>query len=375
MQQVKLYNPNTFNAFHAALAFLCFLAGRIALSYVLSPIFVALYQSGETDLFLYESIGSIFMMILLGGIAAAFCAIVRVRPVNGGGFLHRKGLKTDYLMAMIIDVGLMLLLFGVIEQFSENVVFLQSGFIGERQSFEDLLEIKEDSNWIMFYLVFSACVIPAIFEELVFRGIIMRGLLEYGKIPAVIISSMMFSFAHGSFEQMIFQFIGGLTMGFVVLETRSLVAGMVMHFANNAFSTVYGMVVLGLPESMQELGTVANGEALMKVAQIFTVILGLIMAVASLVYWVKHMFATNKKLEKGQGFGADEYKYYVSENGAITEYSWWQTCAMGNGNRYFLTKDSKKALTKKTRSVSAALLALSLICSVVLLVLDYMLIF
>ncbi|MGN0818839.1 MAG: lysostaphin resistance A-like protein [Christensenellaceae bacterium] len=87
------------------------------------------------------------------------------------------------------------------------------------------------SNFV-FLTVFVA-IIPAIFEELVFRGIILRGLRSAGEIKAVLISSFAFSIYHLSPEKTLYQFLAGVVFSIIALRTDSIIFTVIMHFLNN----------------------------------------------------------------------------------------------------------------------------------------------
>lgn len=87
------------------------------------------------------------------------------------------------------------------------------------------------SNFV-FLTVFVA-ILPAIFEELVFRGIILKGLKSSGEIKAVIISSLAFSLYHLTPEKTLYQFFAGVIFAVIALRTDSIVFTVIMHFLNN----------------------------------------------------------------------------------------------------------------------------------------------
>jgi len=81
--------------------------------------------------------------------------------------------------------------------------------------------------------VFVVCLLPAVIEELLFRGLILKGLTSMGKVVAIIASAVLFSLFHGNVDQTIHQFILGIICAVVVLKTGNLVYAMVLHFLNN----------------------------------------------------------------------------------------------------------------------------------------------
>jgi len=72
------------------------------------------------------------------------------------------------------------------------------------------------------------------FEELLYRGIILNGLINrYSRKKAIIYSALIFGIAHLNFPQGINAFLLGLIIGTVYYYTRSIYLCMIMHFANN----------------------------------------------------------------------------------------------------------------------------------------------
>lgn len=99
-----------------------------------------------------------------------------------------------------------------------------------------------DSVNIILELIGTA-LIPAVFEELYFRGCILTNLLPYGKTGAVFISAFTFALMHGSFQKFLHTFCAGLMLGCVYLLYRSIWPGVLIHFFNNLISVMsYGWI-------------------------------------------------------------------------------------------------------------------------------------
>ena len=85
-------------------------------------------------------------------------------------------------------------------------------------------------------MLFYAILLGPFAEELVFRGVIMNGLRRFGRVFAIITSSLLFGFMHGSLVQGLFGFISGLVLGYLAME-YGLVWSLLVHMLNNAFSS------------------------------------------------------------------------------------------------------------------------------------------
>ena len=78
-------------------------------------------------------------------------------------------------------------------------------------------------------------VVPAICEELLFRGVIFKGLLDkYKPLYAILIGGALFMLMHGSLQQTLYQFILGVVLCLVYYLTKNIFYPMLLHFLNNA---------------------------------------------------------------------------------------------------------------------------------------------
>lgn len=102
--------------------------------------------------------------------------------------------------------------------------------------------IIELSNRKGIFSAIAIIIAAPVLEELVFRGIILDGLLKkYSPVKSILISSMLFGFIHLNPWQFVTAFIIGIFSGWVYYKTRKLAASIAIHFANNlaAFIAIY----------------------------------------------------------------------------------------------------------------------------------------
>lgn len=87
-------------------------------------------------------------------------------------------------------------------------------------------------------LIFA--LLPAIGEELVFRGIILRGLSSrFNGFVSIFITSLVFTLVHGSIDQTIYQFIVAVLLGYLAYVGGSLVYSIILHFLNNLLLVLF----------------------------------------------------------------------------------------------------------------------------------------
>ena len=145
-----------------------------------------------------------------------------------------KAITLDFKMPW--KTYMVLLVVGIVSLFGINY------FIGAVDNFLDLIGyplqsgINVDPTSLPLYLlsVLLMAVIPAICEELLFRGVVLHGLRSrFSDWGAILLSAIMFALMHGNLQQLVYPFILGAIMGWLVLRTGSLVSSILVHFINN----------------------------------------------------------------------------------------------------------------------------------------------
>ncbi len=101
--------------------------------------------------------------------------------------------------------------------------------------------LEQQFAWLMdidpLTLVFFLAVVPALCEELFFRGYALSGLrASLGKTGSVVVVAIAFGMAHYSAQRMVTTTALGLLLGLLVVQYRSIWPAMIAHFMHNAIS-------------------------------------------------------------------------------------------------------------------------------------------
>ncbi len=101
-------------------------------------------------------------------------------------------------------------------------------------------DMKTGSTSLLEHITYiiAVSVVPAVTEELVYRGCIMGRLRKYGDGFALITSAILFGMMHGNFTQAPFAFVVGLAAGWAVIYTNSIFPAMIIHWLNNFMSVI-----------------------------------------------------------------------------------------------------------------------------------------
>ena len=85
-------------------------------------------------------------------------------------------------------------------------------------------------------LMLSVVVAAPVLEELMMRGVIMRGMEGKSKWFAFIVTGAFFGMLHLNYYTLIPKVLGGILLCYMVFETNSIYTGMIVHLINNALS-------------------------------------------------------------------------------------------------------------------------------------------
>ncbi len=130
-----------------------------------------------------------------------------------------------YVSALALQAGLFPL--GLL-----NGAFLE--FL-ERFGYRDTPIVLPSMNGFGFFgVLFVVAVLPAVFEELIFRGLLLRGLKSFGTVGATLLCGALFAFYHQNPAQTIYQFCCGAAFALTAIRARSVFPTIVAHFVNNA---------------------------------------------------------------------------------------------------------------------------------------------
>jgi sodium transport system permease protein len=110
----------------------------------------------------------------------------------------------------------------------------------------DRLMIEPGSIGTMLLVL---AVMPAICEELAFRGFILSGLRHVGhKWTAIVLSSIFFGATHAIFQQSLIACLVGMVIGFLAIQSGSLLPGVLFHVVHNSM----GLLIKQLTPSLAQ---------------------------------------------------------------------------------------------------------------------------
>jgi len=135
----------------------------------------------------------------------------------------------------------------VIYWFNKTAVALPDWMTRMEESTEGLLKVflVMDSPLEFLFSLLIMGVLPAVGEELIFRGFLQRQLARtrMGPHAAVWVAALIFSAIHFQFEGFLPRLLLGALLGYLFFFTRNLWVPIIAHFANNAMQVAAAYVM------------------------------------------------------------------------------------------------------------------------------------
>ncbi len=152
--------------------------------------------------------------------------------------MKNKGLNWDYIKgnsvkSILFYYKIIMLVIGLAIVVSEIDNLIQR-IIPMSETYMDIFEGVLNNNLFLVFL--ALCIVAPLFEELLFRGIILRGLLKkLEHWSAIFFSAFLFAILHMNIWQGIGAFFIGIFIGWLFFKTGSLYVAIFAHFINNLF--------------------------------------------------------------------------------------------------------------------------------------------
>lgn len=264
---------------------------------IIASAVISLSSLKDTDAAKYIS-----MLISPVAIAVTLALALKVAKQPARAILPVKTHPKYFLIGVLLIFGLLFSLNSVNEYLIQ--LFELMGY----QRRENIL--PDISGWKIAPALLVIAVLPAVMEEILFRGMLLNNAEEgAGTVRAIFLSGLCFSLYHGSVEQTIYQFICGCLFAFLAVRARSLAPTVLIHFINNAI-----IIVLSACGLFDESGALIMSETVEIIVSVFSAV--------SLIGAVVWLILDKKELKKCQSGGVKLFFLFASVGIGATALMW-----------------------------------------------------
>ena len=213
----------------------------------------------DTEIIRYDLTNpdNIFLIKLMQLITSVFIFIVPpllLSYFEGGNLFNnldlRKKIKRQNVLLIILIMLFSQILVAVSMQWNLEIINSLKSFIPSVVESMKLMEenakniteafLKMENNSDLLFNLFLIAFIPAIGEEMVFRGVLQKKLHFILQSPhlAIFVSSFIFSAIHMQFFGFLPRFILGIILGYLFYYSKNLWMPIIAHFVNNALAVL-----------------------------------------------------------------------------------------------------------------------------------------
>jgi uncharacterized protein len=190
-------------------------------------------------------ITSVFVFIVP---ALFFAKLVNINPLKYLEFNHKFNRQMILLVVVIMLFSSPFI--GFLSQINEAIIFALPDYFNSVVSWMKSAEmdakkmtfsfLKMESITDLFFNLFLIAVIPALGEELFFRGVLQKLFIKWTSKPhlSILITAFLFSAIHMQFFGFLPRFVLGILLGYFYYFSKSIWMPILAHFFNNAMAVI-----------------------------------------------------------------------------------------------------------------------------------------
>ena len=182
---------------------------------------------------------SIFLYIIVCSII--FFIVYKIKKQSMRKEIGLNKIKSKHIVLTIMAAVGLSVFINQLLNIIDSIVNLNEVF----PNYEEIIQSIMGGSIIMTFI--SVVILAPIFEEVLFRGIILRRLSRAYSITAtVVIQAVLFGILHFNMLQFLYATVLGLFLGFIVIWTDSLYAGIIIHMIFNGSSFIIDNILRAL---------------------------------------------------------------------------------------------------------------------------------
>lgn len=171
--------------------------------------------------------------------AYLFALVVYKRPFEFLGFKQQANIKQKFYVLLLLFPALFLS--GALGELN-RMIPISAELAAKFKTMEDaytkqvmlLANMKTFAQYLSSLLILA--VLPAFFEEMLFRGALQKMLTNISKSPwfSIMLTSIIFSLFHASYYGFLPRLFLGIMLGYIFHTSRNIWLNILFHFLNNA---------------------------------------------------------------------------------------------------------------------------------------------
>lgn len=178
---------------------------------------------------------------------------LNVIPITAGLFILKfpikSGVRQMYAKPRYFGRALGMFPAGYGAAITMSLITMLIGKLFEGTPVEDSFNAAENmfasSNVASALILFiHTAILAPLFEEFWFRGLVLQSLRPYGNGFAIFVSSILFGLTHANLSQFFYATTIGIVLGYVAVQTESVITTTVMHAMFNGIAGITSLFMV-----------------------------------------------------------------------------------------------------------------------------------
>jgi uncharacterized protein len=221
----------------------------------------------------------------MAGLGLLILWLRRKYIINFKSMFSMKNTSVIFFIPMILTITGLGILLSEAANFTTRILPMSDSWI---EAFNSILG-ADSAPWKGFLAVVVAAPIA---EEIIFRGLILRGFLKHYSVrKSILLSALLFGIVHMNPWQFVTAFAAGIILGWWYVKTKSIVTPILGHALNNGMSYIIGAIGLSIPGYNAPFDKVMH-------QPVWFDLLGIILLAGGVVWLVKLFNARKVSIER-----------------------------------------------------------------------------
>jgi membrane protease YdiL (CAAX protease family) len=253
---------------------------------LLCPIFLSIITVAASKVIGFSEKDPLVLVVTtIGGFGFLVLWLRRKHIINLQSMFSMKNTSVIFFIPMILIISGLGILLSEVSNLTTRILPMSDSWV---KAFSSVLG-DDSAPWKG---ILAVVVVAPIVEEIIFRGMILRGFLKHYSVrKSIFLSALLFGIVHMNPWQFVTAFVAGIILGWWYVKTESIITTIFGHALNNGMNFIIGAIGLSIPGYNVPYDTAMH-------QPVWFDLLGIILLAGGIVWLVKLFNARKVSTEK-----------------------------------------------------------------------------
>jgi uncharacterized protein len=209
---------------------------------LLCPIFLSIITVAASKVIGFSEKDPLVLVVTtISGFGLLVLWLGRKHIINLQSMFSMKNISAIFFIPMILIISGLGILLSEVSNLTTRILPMSDSWL---RAFSSILG-DGSAPWKG---ILAVVVVAPIVEEIIFRGMILRGFLKHYSVKkSILLSALLFGIVHMNPWQFVTAFVAGIILGWWYVKTESIITTIFGHTLNNGMSFIIAAIGLSIP--------------------------------------------------------------------------------------------------------------------------------